>query len=90
MDNEPQKPVTSPKPTWAQMAVNFGSTIKAVTEHAARTGTVLSSEEKRSQRYSLCLECQFFEGTMHRCRQCGCFMNSKVLFEAAKCPVGKW
>jgi len=78
------------KPTFSQMAVNFASTIKHVTEHAAKTGIVLSSEEKRNERYAMCQACEFFDNQMHRCMKCGCFMNTKVLFEAAKCPINKW
>jgi hypothetical protein len=48
------------------------------------------SDDISSQRLEICKTCpNLIELTM-QCKKCGCFMNAKAKYEAAKCPIGKW
>ena len=43
-----------------------------------------------NKRLDICKICpNLIELTM-QCKKCGCFMNAKAKYEAAKCPIGKW
>tara|TARA_Y100000389_G_scaffold24552_1_gene21225 strand:- start:142 stop:396 length:255 start_codon:yes stop_codon:yes gene_type:complete len=52
------------------------------------TTNVFSSSEEQKKRLDLCMECDsYYQG---RCKECGCFMKSKVKLSLAKCPIGIW
>lgn len=45
--------------------------------------------EEKMRRLAICEKCEFFTA-QRRCTKCGCFMDVKAGWRAAKCPVGKW
>jgi len=47
------------------------------------------SEEVRKKRIDHCKGCTFLTKAT-RCMKCGCFMNVKVRFKEAFCPIGIW
>lgn len=60
---------------------------------------VLTTKEEAQQRWDICLDCPLLmydesnpdTGKVDgRCTECGCFMNVKVHYKSAKCPIGKW
>lgn len=46
--------------------------------------------EISKQRLSICEECDSFEKTFRRCKECGCFMDAKTLIMEMICPLEKW
>jgi hypothetical protein len=60
---------------------------------------VLTTKEEAQQRWDICLDCPLLmydetnpdTGKVDgRCPECGCFMNVKVHYKSAKCPIDKW
>lgn len=52
--------------------------------------SLLVSEEVRKQRMDICKSCDYYDAKQVRCRQCGCFLESKVRFAIDSCPLSKW
>ena len=48
------------------------------------------SDEISSQRLEICKTCPILIELTMQCKKCGCFMNARAKYEAAKCPIGKW
>lgn len=40
-------------------------------------------------RLDICSTCPEFS-MLRACKQCGCFMDAKVKYAQASCPLGKW
>ena len=60
---------------------------------------VIVPQEVAEQRWEICKQCPFlrYDETNPdtnkkdgRCTECGCFMNVKVHYATAECPVEKW
>ena len=60
---------------------------------------VIAPQEIAENRWEICKGCEFLKydevnpdtGKKDgRCTHCGCFMNVKVHYAVAECPVGKW
>ena len=60
---------------------------------------VISTQNEAQRRWEICLECphllydQINPDTNKkdgRCTHCGCFMNVKVHYAVAECPIDKW
>jgi hypothetical protein len=45
---------------------------------------------EKEKRLSICSSCPEFISLSKMCKQCGCFMPSKVKLAGAECPLGKW
>lgn len=41
-------------------------------------------------RMTICKQCPSLQGKLNQCKECGCFMDAKVLIKTTKCPLGKW
>ena len=59
----------------------------------------ITTQEEADRRWKICLECPhlLYDETNPdtgkkdgRCTHCGCFMNVKVHYAVAECPIGKW
>jgi hypothetical protein len=48
------------------------------------------SDEVKQERLNICSLCEHHDYVMNRCRECGCFLNAKVIFAGNSCPIGKW
>ena len=59
------------------------------TAPSAVRANIIHDEEILSERWSMCLECEFLTD-MNKCEKCGCFMKVKHKLARAKCPIGKW
>ena len=68
----------------------FEDLLKEKLEQIRTVGkTVISGfvpDEIAEQRYSMCLECEYFENK--RCRTCRCYMPLKVIFENVQINIG--
>ena len=60
---------------------------------------VITSQEEAERRWEICKPCPklLYDETNPdtgkkdgRCPLCGCFMNVKVHYAVAECPIGKW
>ena len=60
---------------------------------------VITTQEEAERRWEICKQCphllydQVNPDTNKkdgRCTHCGCFMNVKVHYSVAECPIGKW
>ena len=60
---------------------------------------VITTQEEAERRWEICKQCphllydQVNPDTNKkdgRCTHCGCFMNVKVHYATAECPIGKW
>ena len=60
---------------------------------------VITSQEEAERRWEICKACPelLYDETNPdtnkkdgRCPLCGCFMNVKVHYAVAECPIGKW
>jgi hypothetical protein len=52
--------------------------------------TKKASDELANFRMSICQTCPELFTPTTQCKKCGCFMQVKTKFEAAKCPLDKW
>lgn len=43
-----------------------------------------------NDRLNICQNCEFFDSTAFRCKQCGCFLNIKANWASESCPLEKW
>lgn len=46
--------------------------------------------EKSKERLSTCQKCPEYDMVIHKCKECGCFMDIKTMFPSEECPLGKW
>ena len=51
---------------------------------------LILSEEEQKQRLDVCKKCDYYSVRQNRCRQCGCYLGTKVKFGVSQCPIGKW
>ena len=60
---------------------------------------VITTQEEAERRWEICLKCPHlkYDETNPdtnkkdgRCTHCGCFMNVKVHYATAECPIGEW
>jgi hypothetical protein len=47
------------------------------------------SSEKAAERLAICDACPDLS-FLRACKHCGCFMDAKVKYTKATCPIGKW
>ena len=65
--------------------------VKNVIDISPRNETkLIIPEEEQKQRLDVCKKCDYYSVRQNRCRQCGCYLGTKVKFGASACPIGKW
>jgi hypothetical protein len=57
---------------------------------SSNTTKLILSEEEQKQRLDICKTCDYYSVRQNRCRQCGCYLATKVKFGVSACPIGKW
>ena len=64
-----------------------------------RGSQTITSQEEAQRRWEICKQCPklLYDETNPdtnkkdgRCTECGCFMNVKVHYAVAECPIGEW
>lgn len=73
-----------------KMLFNLTETVANSIKLAVQKGVILASDNKIKERINICTNCENLDKQQARCNLCGCYMNTKVRFEAAKCPANKW
>ena len=76
-------------PSLVQQTAGLAGAMRAGAK-AWLTGREPVSAEEKTRRLTICEECEFWIAAQRRCAQCGCYMDVKTGWRAAKCPVGKW
>lgn len=71
------------KPRVLEMAKQF---VTATVKEIVSTESV--SPETVDLRRKICGECEHFRE--NRCNLCGCFVQLKIEYATAKCPINKW
>ena len=74
----------------ATLLFNLTETATNVIAHAVKSGIVIANTEKTNKRIEICYTCSNLDKSAVRCNLCGCFMQTKVRFDAAVCPDKKW
>lgn len=74
---------------WKQMR-GFSEFAKSVGQDVAEGNALIVSEQKRDERLSVCNSCSQFNKESKRCYMCGCFMEHKIKFKSAQCPLSLW
>jgi hypothetical protein len=77
-------------PSLPEQAKNSTLLIADVIRNAIQNNQIFANSQEKNRRMSLCMSCEHFDAPSKRCKKCGCYMESKTGFTAAKCPVGKW
>lgn len=72
------------------MLFNLTETVANSIKLAVQKGVILASDGKIKERINICTNCEDLDKQQARCNLCGCYMNTKVRFEVAKCPANKW
>tara|TARA_Y100000593_G_scaffold92989_1_gene186290 strand:- start:24 stop:434 length:411 start_codon:yes stop_codon:yes gene_type:complete len=86
-------------PPASQMVRDIATTHWKSLKAWMRGSQVITPQEIAQKRWEICLECPhlLYDETNPdtnkkdgRCTHCGCFMNVKVHYATAECPIGKW
>lgn len=77
-------------PKFRQMAENLAKTAGDVVSNAAQGGGVFCSKSVKERRMAICKSCQHYDMSQGRCKECGCYLESKTSLKATKCPIDKW
>jgi hypothetical protein len=93
LNNERELPSTS------QMIRNIAVDHWRSLKSWIKGGQVIASQDEAGRRWEICKQCPelLYDETNPdtgkrdgRCPLCGCFMNVKVHYAIAECPLGKW
>lgn len=77
-------------PSTSNQVKNFTKFIQDAIMEAVSGNDIFVSEEVKQQRFDTCKSCEHFDSNEIRCKQCGCFLEHKASFSAAKCPIELW
>lgn len=50
----------------------------------------LISKKLFKERMQTCYQCESYDDTFIRCKECGCFLMLKAILAPTKCPKNKW
>jgi hypothetical protein len=86
-------------PPTSQMVRDIATTHWKSLKSWLRGSQTITTQEEAERRWEICKECPklLYDETNPdtnkkdgRCTECGCFMNVKVHYAVAECPIGKW
>ena len=77
-------------PSIKEQAKNLGDLFKAVATDTVQGKSIFASSEEQEKRISICDTCEHNDKESNRCRECGCYLKTKVTIAAAWCPIKKW
>ena len=86
-------------PPASQMVRDLATTHWKSLKSWLRGSQTIATQEEAERRWKICKQCPelMYDQTNPdtnkkdgRCTQCGCFMNVKVHYAVAECPIGKW
>ena len=86
-------------PPTSQMVRNIATDHWKSLKSWLKGSQTITTSEEAERRWKICLECPhiLYDETNPdtnkkdgRCTHCGCFMNVKVHYAVAECPIDKW
>ena len=86
-------------PPTSQMVRNIATDHWRSLKSWLKGSQVITTQEEAERRWEICLKCPhlLYDETNPdtnkkdgRCTHCGCFMNVKVHYAVAECPIDKW
>ena len=86
-------------PPASQMVRDIATTHWKSLKSWLKGSQVITTQEEAERRWEICIECPhlLYDETNPdtgkkdgRCTHCGCFMNVKVHYAVAECPIDKW
>ena len=86
-------------PPTSQMVRDIATTHWKSLKSWLKGSQVITTQEEAERRWEICKGCEFllYDQTNPdtnkkdgRCSHCACFMNVKVHYAVAECPIGKW
>ena len=77
-------------PSLGEQGKNLSELVQKIISDASEGQDLFASEFEQQRRYDICQVCEYFVSRSNRCFKCGCFMKTKVTFNASECPVNKW
>ena len=86
-------------PPASQMVRDIATTHWKTLKSWLRGSQTITTSEEAERRWEICKGCPYlkYDETNPdtnkkdgRCTHCGCFMNVKVHYASAECPIGKW
>jgi hypothetical protein len=77
-------------PSIPEQANNLVSLIQDAIMDAISGNEIFATDEEKDRRLSICRSCPEYHAESIRCKNCGCFLENKVIYTAAKCPLDKW
>ena len=86
-------------PPTAQMGLELSVTHWKTLGAWLRGSQTITTQEVAERRWEICKQCPHLlydevnpdtNKKDVRCTRCGCFMNVKVHYAVAECPIGKW
>jgi len=77
-------------PSLVQQGKNLLGLAKDIGSDALTGSSIFVDKFEEQRRYDICQGCDSFDRIRKRCKECGCFMQKKVAFSSAECPLGKW
>ena len=86
-------------PPTSQMVRDIATTHWKSLKAWIKGSQVITPQEIAEKRWEICKGCEFLkydevnpdtDKKDGRCTHCGCFMNVKVHYAVAECPIGKW
>lgn len=72
---------------------NLSREFGQVARHWSNTGRIAVADDEKARRLQICEGCvEWFDRKVKVCDhpKCGCKMRVKTIFEALRCPIGKW
>tara|TARA_B100000927_G_scaffold273501_1_gene251987 strand:+ start:911 stop:1156 length:246 start_codon:yes stop_codon:yes gene_type:complete len=78
------------EPSIPEQAKNITRTAYDIVKGFVFDGTLIAPDVVKKARIDICRDCNRFDPDHARCRECGCFMPTKVKFSAARCPLRLW
>lgn len=77
-------------PSRFEQAKNLAQTVGKAAWTAAQGNGIFVSTEVKLSRMDICASCPHFDRAQIRCKECGCYLESKTAIKASKCPIDKW
>jgi hypothetical protein len=77
--------------TMAEMAMTAAGAIGRAASAALQGQQVLTSRPEILRRWGICMSCAaWYIPDQKRCKQCGCYLDAKIMLATEKCPVDHW
>jgi hypothetical protein len=77
-------------PSLSEQGKNLAQFVFDTAKKTLNAESIFVSDEIRAERLDICNQCEHYDSTQQRCKQCGCFLEQKTKFSSASCPIDKW